>query len=119
VRDLQRDGAPRANQISNGISNFFLSRFAARLRFDRPLRDTQCGLRRYPVREALALGARSDGYAFEAEILLRAIAVSLPVAEVPVAVRYPSTRETHFDNVKDPARIIVTVLRTLRDLGRR
>jgi glycosyltransferase involved in cell wall biosynthesis len=43
VRDLVREGAPRANRISNGISNFFLSTFARR-----PLRDTQCGLRSRP-----------------------------------------------------------------------
>lgn len=118
VRDLVRDGAPRANRFSNGISNFFLSRFAARWDYRRPLADTQCGLRRYPVRASLDLASRADGYAFEAELLLRAIAARVPVVEVPVAVRYPSTRVTHFDNVKDPARIIVTVLRTLHELRR-
>src|SRR5581483_3047848 len=50
VRDLERAGAPRANQISNGISNFFLSWFSGK-----SLADTQCGLRRYPIRKTLAL----------------------------------------------------------------
>ena len=113
VRDLLRDGAPRANQISNGISNFFLSRFAGR-----PLRDTQCGLRRYPVRETLALGARADGFAFEAEVILRALSAKLPVVEVPVSVVYPSRdeRRTHFHNVRDPASIVGTVVRTVLEL---
>src|SRR5262245_16423835 len=68
VRDLAAAGAPRANRISNKISNFFLSLFAWRR-----LADTQCGLRRYPLCSTLALDARAEGYAFEAEIILRAV----------------------------------------------
>jgi hypothetical protein len=110
IRDLAREGAPRANRISNGISNFFLSVFARRL-----LHDTQCGLRRYPLPLALDLGGRDDGYAFEAEIILRSIAARVRLVEVPVRVHYPPADErvTHFDSVRDPARIIVRVLDTL------
>jgi len=110
VRDLVRDGAPRANQMSNGISNFFLSVFAGR-----PLADTQCGLRRYPLARALELGGRDDGYAFEAEIILRAVASGVPIIEEPVQVIYPPAGErvTHFDRVRDPARIVVRVVKTL------
>jgi len=115
VRDLVRDGAPRANQFSNGISNFFLSLFARR-----NLEDTQCGLRRYPVSETLALGARARGYAFEAEVILRALAAGIPVVETGVLVVYPpeGERVTHFDSVKDPMRIVGAVVRTLYDLRR-
>jgi glycosyltransferase involved in cell wall biosynthesis len=114
VRDLVREGAPRANRISNGISNFFLSTFARR-----PLRDTQCGLRRYPVRETLALGRRARGYAFEAEVLLRASAAGIAILERTVRVHYPpeDERVTHFHSVLDPIRIIATVLLTLHDLS--
>ena len=110
TRDLVRDGAPRANQISNGISNFFLSLFSRRT-----LADTQCGLRRYPLPLSLALGARDDGYAFEAEIILRALASGIRLVEVPVRVIYPpeGERVTHFDSVRDPARIVVRVVKTL------
>ncbi len=110
IRDLPRDGAPRANQISNRISNFFLSLFSRR-----PLADTQCGLRRYPLPLALELGGRDDGYAFEAEIILRAIAAGVRLVEVPVRVVYPpeAERVTHFDSVRDPARIVVRVVKTL------
>lgn len=110
VRDLVRDGAPKMNQMSNGISNFFISYFGRT-----KLGDTQCGLRRYPVRETLALGAHANGYAFEAEVLLLALARKMKVVEVPVPVRYPPEDEriTHFDSVRDPARIVGVVLRTL------
>jgi len=110
VRDLEGAGAPRANQISNRISNFFLSAFAGR-----PFADTQCGMRRYPIARALALGPRDDGYAFEAEIILRAVAGGVRIVEVPVRVVYPpeGERVTHFDSVRDPARIVARVLKTL------
>jgi glycosyltransferase involved in cell wall biosynthesis len=115
VRDLARDGAPRKNRFSNSVSNFFLSLFG-----DRPLRDTQCGLRRYPVEATLALGVRATGYAYEAEVILRALAAGIRIVEQPVRVVYPpeGERVTHFDSVRDPMRIIVTVLRTLRDTRR-
>jgi len=118
VRDLRRDGAPRANRFSNGISNFFLSSFTGLA-----LHDTQCGLRRYPVEPTLALGASDDGYAFEAECILRAARAGWSIVEVPVRVHYPpeDERVTHFHVVRDPARIVYRVVRTLattRDVSR-
>ncbi len=110
VRELATAGAPRKNQMSNGISNFFISRFAGR-----PLRDTQCGLRRYPVASTLALASRGEGYDFEAEVLLRAIWAGLPVVEEPIRVLYPEDRVTHFHVVRDPWRIVRTVVVALRD----
>jgi glycosyltransferase involved in cell wall biosynthesis len=113
VRDLARDRAPCLNRFGNGVSNVFVSLFAGRR-----LRDTQCGLRSYPVAETLALGARAQGYAFEAEIILRAAAAGLPIIEVPVSVRYPAERlrRTHFKTARDPARIVGTVVRTALEL---
>jgi glycosyltransferase involved in cell wall biosynthesis len=110
VRDLVRDGAPRANRFSNGISNHFLSRFAGR-----PLRDTQCGLRRYPIARTLALHTSGEGYDFEAEVLLRAIWSGLDVVEAPIRVLYPDDRKTHFRIGRDVRRIIHTVLRAVGD----
>jgi len=110
IRQLAAAGAPRKNQISNGISNFFISHFAGR-----PLRDTQCGLRRYPIASTLALAARGDGYDFEAEILLRAIWAGVAIVEKPVRVLYPEDRITHFHVVRDPWRIVRTVVAALGD----
>ncbi len=110
VRDLVQAGAPRSNRFGNAVSNFFLSRFARRR-----LLDTQCGLRRYPVEATLALACRADGFAFEAEVALRALAAGLPLVEVPVEVVYPreAHRRTHFRNVRDPVRIIATTVSTV------
>lgn len=113
VRDLVQDGAPRANRFGNGVSNFFVSRFAGT-----PLRDTQCGLRRYPVNATLALGARARGFAFEAEVVLRAIAAGLTVVEAPIRTVYPppAGRRSHFRVPVDPVRIVGTVLWTVSEL---
>ena len=109
VRDLVRDGAPLANRFSNEFSNVFLSWFGGVT-----IHDSQCGLRRYPVPETLALDARSDGYAFEAEALLRAARLGWRIVELPVRVVYPppSERVSHFHAVRDPARIVARVLET-------
>jgi len=109
VRDLDAAGAPGANKYGNGVSNWWLSLFAGRA-----LRDTQCGLRRYPVAQTLALSVRADGYAFEAEVILRACAAGLRVVERQVGVVYRAehAQTTHFHKFKDPARIVLTVVST-------
>ena len=110
IRDLVKAGAPRPNQMSNRISNYFLSKFARA-----PLADTQCGLRRYPLAATIAADGGANGYAFEAEIILRAKASGVPIVEVPIDVIYPpeDERVSHFHSVRDPARIIVRVIATL------
>lgn len=110
VRDLVSAGAPRANVFSNRFSNRFLS-FA----LGRTLTDTQCGLRRYPLPETLALGGRAEGYGYEAELILRAVRLGWELVEEPVRVIYPPEHErvTHFHSVRDPARIVYRVLLTL------
>lgn len=116
IRGLAAAGAPRKNQISNRISNFFISYFAGRA-----LGDTQCGLRRYPLQTTLALAPRGEGYDFEAEILLRAVWAHSVIIEEPIAVLYPEDRVTHFHVVRDPWRIVRTVVSALgeRRLGGR
>ncbi len=110
VRDLVTAGAPRANQLSNQFSNLVLSAFTGRR-----LLDTQCGLRRYPLRSTLALGGRAQGYGYEAEILIRATAAGVPLVQTPIEVIYPPEHEriSHFDSVRDPTRIVFRVLATV------
>lgn len=108
IRDLASAGAPRANRVSNGISNYFVSRFARVA-----MRDTQCGLRRYPVARTLALEPRGEGYDFEAEILLRAAWAGVSIVETPVTVLYPEDRTTHFRVSHDPWKILGNVLRSV------
>lgn len=109
IRDLAAAGAPLPNRLSNRFSNFAVSGYAGY-----PFWDTQCGLRRYPVAATVALGVRDPGYAFEAEVLIRAAAAAIPIVQLPVRVIYPPEQErvTHFHSVRDPARIVHRVLVT-------
>lgn len=110
VRDLRRDGAPRASRFSNGFSNVWMSWFSRRR-----LLDTQCGLRRYPLLPTLSLGLSGTGYELEAEVILRAVRAHWPLVQVPVEVFYPPAHErvSHFHSVRDPARIVSRILRTV------
>jgi hypothetical protein len=109
VRDMAGAGAPRASQLSNRFSNLVLSAFTGCW-----LGDTQCGLRRYPIDATLALGCRARGYGYEAEVLIRAVVSGMRVVEVPIRVVYPPEEEriSHFHSVRDPAKIVVRVVRT-------
>ena len=73
--------------------HFFVSTFTGRR-----LRDTQCGLRRYPVEKTLALRTRDQRFGFEAEVIFAAVRAKIPVVEVPVTVFYPPKhkRVTHY-----------------------
>ena len=109
VRDLVRDGVPGPSRFSNRMSNFWVSLFSGR-RFS----DTQCGLRRYPLRATLELESDARGYAFESEMLVRAVRKGIPIVEVPVQAYYPpkSERVSHFRVVVDPARIVLRLVHT-------
>ena len=109
VRQLREAGAPRSNRFSNEFSNVFLSWFSGRR-----LNDTQCGLRRYPVRSTLELGVRADGYAFEAEVVLRAARLGIELFELPIRALYgpEHRRGSHFHVVRDPAKIVFSVVKT-------
>jgi glycosyltransferase involved in cell wall biosynthesis len=110
VRDLIGAGAPRPSQLSNRFSNLVLSGFTGHW-----LLDTQCGLRRYPLSSTLSLGARENGYGFEAEVIIRATAARIPIVQLPVDVIYPPAEEriSHFHSVRDPARIVARVVQTV------
>jgi glycosyltransferase involved in cell wall biosynthesis len=107
VRDLSRAGAPRRNRFSNGFSNLWMSWFARRR-----LHDTQCGLRRYPLPETLALGLLGARFELESEVILRAVRFGINVVETPAQVVYSEHGTSHFRGMVDPARIVVRLLHT-------
>ena len=74
--------------------------------------DTQSGFRVYPVAETLALGCRADRFAFETEVLIRAVHAGIPVRSVPVRVYNPppAERVSHFRGFSDTVRIVLTVI---------
>ena len=110
VRLKEGHAIARANRFGNWIADSLL-----RLIAGRPLPDTQCGFRIYPVAATLALGAGGQRYEFETEILLRAARRGVPIVGVPVRVHYPpiAERVSHYRPWVDTLRIIAVVLRVL------
>jgi glycosyltransferase involved in cell wall biosynthesis len=76
------------------------------------LEDSQSGFRVYPLDAILALGCRAERFAFETEVVIRAVRAGIPIRSVPVAVYNPppDQRQSHFRGVSDTTRIVRCVL---------
>jgi hypothetical protein len=79
------------------------------------LEDTQSGFRVHPLDATLALGCRADRFAFETEVVIRAVRAGMPVRSVPVRVWNPppGERTSHFRGFRDSLRIVLTVIALL------
>lgn len=103
VGNRMMDGsAPVSSHFGRKFSNFWV-----RLESGVQVDDSQTGLRLYPVKELLALPVFSRGYAFEVEVLVRAVWAGLSIRSVPVRVVYPEgdERVSHFHKIRDNFRI--------------
>lgn len=108
-------GARRVETAKVKPIRLFGNRFAdrwVRIACGQELPDTQSGFRVYPLPDTLALGVRSGHFAFETEVLIRAVRAGLRVESVPVRVYYPppAERVSHYRGFRDTLRIIFTVL---------
>ena len=95
--------------------NRFGNRFANRwveIACGQTIPDTQSGFRVYPLRETLALGVRARHFAFETEVLIRAVRAGMVIHSVPVNAYYPPTAErtSHYRPVVDTGRIVLVVV---------
>jgi len=80
----------------------------------RGFRDTQCGFKLFRAEAARRIfGAlRTERFAFDVEVLLRARRLGLKVAEVPV--RWVNSPDSRVHLVRDSARMLLEVLRMRR-----
>jgi glycosyltransferase involved in cell wall biosynthesis len=107
-----------ARQVASGSTTalkVFGNRFANRwveIACGARLRDTQSGFRVYPLRQILDLRVRARRFAFETEVLIRAVRANVAVVSVPVQAYYPSPgqRVSHYRPFRDTVRIILVVL---------
>lgn len=78
------------------------------------VRDTQCGFKLFTREAAHAIAARAqiDGFVFHVEMLLLAEALGLAVCEVPVRWRDVPGSKIHL--VRDPASMLVDLIRLAR-----
>jgi glycosyltransferase involved in cell wall biosynthesis len=98
VRDLKAARAPWERRISNALSTFWF-----KLETGVPLSDTQCGFRVYPLAALRRLRIKSDRYAYELEVLVKAAWAGIPLKPCPVQADYdaPTSRLSHFHPLRD------------------
>ena len=79
-----------------------------RMTCGRHVRDSQCGLRVYPLDLVEQTRCRAARYGFENEIITRATWAGYPIAECPVRCRYlpPEQRVTHYKTRRDTFRLL-------------
>jgi glycosyltransferase involved in cell wall biosynthesis len=90
---MERPDTPWSSRFGRKFSNFWV-----RAAGGHPVADTQTGFRIYPLPETLQLGARTNRFQFEVEVLVLARWKGVPALEVPVRVTYspPGGRVTHY-----------------------
>jgi len=102
VRDLVKERAPRGRRITNNISTFWF-----KVETGVALPDTQCGFRCYPLAAINRLQLKSQRYAYELEIMVKAAWAGIPLVAQPVSADYAAatSRLSHFDPWRDMVRI--------------
>jgi glycosyltransferase involved in cell wall biosynthesis len=99
-RRLRQKNMPKKNTFANKFSNFW---FAAQTGVRLP--DTQAGFRLYPLAVMKGMRAFTSRYEAELELLVRLAWRNVPQVPVPIRVRYPPERVSHFRPCIDFLRI--------------
>lgn len=99
-RDLFTDGMPSSNTFANRFSNFWFC-----LQTGIKLPDTQTGFRLYSLRHLPCLFFLTNRYESELELLVLSAWRGVRIQPVPISVRYPEDRVTHFRPFADFFRI--------------
>ena len=97
-RSEHTPGLPKSN-----LTGWYTSSLGLWLETGVVVRDSQCGLRVYPLRLFDVVRCRTGRFGFEAEIIARAVWAGCPIVDVPVTCVYPprAKRVSHFRPVRD------------------
>ena len=98
-----QENVPRSSRFGRAFANFWL-----RIETGETCDDCQSGFRAYPVEATLKLGCHARRYAFEAEVLARAVWGGIKLQNLPIQVFYPKHRISHFDKLRDNLRLTCT-----------
>ncbi|MCG3197135.1 MAG: glycosyltransferase family 2 protein [Candidatus Omnitrophica bacterium] len=102
---------PLVRRLSNGCSSTLIS-LAAKTRIP----DAQCGMRVYPLDLFERIELRSDGYALESEVLVKAARMGIEVVNLPISCHYPDgTATSRYRAFVDSWRIAKVVLKSIRE----
>ncbi len=96
VRELAGSLRALKSRVLRAHSNFWVWTETGRC-----IRDTQSGLRAYPLEQVAELALKTRRYDFETEILVKAMWAGVPVREVRVSTTYGKGSKSHFRPVVD------------------
>ena len=99
------DAVPFGSRFGRKFGNFWVH-----VQTGKAVQDIQSGYRCYPIDLLKNLHVWSRRYAFEVEVVVRALWAGFDIREIPVSVTYTPERISHFSQWKDNARL--TVLNT-------
>jgi uncharacterized protein (DUF2062 family) len=104
VRDFEQGTVPASSRFGRAFGNFWV-----RLQTGTRVHDIQSGFRAYPLAVLKHLPCRSQRYAFEVEVVVRALWGGVHVQEVGVQVHYPKPehRSSHFHKLRDNLALVV------------
>lgn len=97
-RDFNTENVPFCSRFGRSFSGFWM-----RVQTGCQVRDMQSGFRAYPVPILLGLKFSETRYAFEIEVLVKAVWAGFAVREIDIRVHYPKPeqRVSHFKAFKD------------------
>lgn len=98
----ETEGVPGGSSFGHKFSNFWFH-----LETGKKLPDTQSGYRLYPLDKIKNMRFFTNRYEFEIESLVRLSWKGIPMLWVPIEVKYPEDRITHFRKFWDFFRISI------------
>jgi glycosyltransferase involved in cell wall biosynthesis len=107
VRDFNSTAVPGSSRFGRAFGNFWV-----RIQTSVKINDIQSGFRAYPVHVLQNLQYLFRTFAFEDEVIVRALWAGVSVREIPVSVYYPdkNKRISHFRKLTDNVKL--TILNT-------
>lgn len=101
-RDFSVDNVPGASKFGRAFSAFWMQ-----LQTGASAPDMQSGFRAYPVDVLQHLALHQRGYAFEIEVIVKAVWSGFEVKSIPITVYYPPAekRVSHFKKLTDNIKI--------------
>jgi glycosyltransferase involved in cell wall biosynthesis len=105
-REMRPDNSPFISRLGRAISDFWIWCFTGV-----KVRDSQCGVRLYPLSSIENLELVGSRYDFEMEILVQLLWTGVKCRSVPIRVLYPACRVSHFHKIFDNFRIAAANLR--------
>ena len=96
---------PFHRKLSNVITSQILS-----ILLSKPIKDSQCGYRRYKLSSIVSQNIEEKGYLFESEILLKTINENSTIENMPIPTIYSGSK-SNINNVRDTLGFVKLIIK--------